>query len=253
MGRYPHNITDIVLKVPRRIRVRHVSEGSFSPSDISGLSLWLKADAGVTLNGATVSAWADQSGNGRNVSQGTAGSQPTYNATGLSSLPTLDFDGGDYLDNTTTDLGTADSARTIFIVGEADSVGGPIVVYRRSVAYLSVMIFEFGGVHYISSDGLTAPSNTSVNSHAERTDPFYSVHRYTGTGNAPSFRINGAEKTYSTGVQTTEGGATGFEIGHNSNAQFWSGLISEILVYDSALSAGDIEDVEGYLADKYSL
>ena len=34
----------------------------FSPSDISGLSLWLKADAGVTVvSGANVAEWADQS------------------------------------------------------------------------------------------------------------------------------------------------------------------------------------------------
>jgi hypothetical protein len=33
----------------------------------SGLSLWLKADAGVTLSGTMVTAWADQSGNGLNV------------------------------------------------------------------------------------------------------------------------------------------------------------------------------------------
>jgi len=33
----------------------------------SGLSLWLKADAGVTLSGSNVTAWADQSGNGNNA------------------------------------------------------------------------------------------------------------------------------------------------------------------------------------------
>ena len=37
---------------------------------ISGLELWFKADAGVTTSGSDVTAWADQSGNGNNVSQG---------------------------------------------------------------------------------------------------------------------------------------------------------------------------------------
>jgi hypothetical protein len=33
----------------------------------AGLSLWLRADAGVTLSGSNVTSWADQSGNGKNA------------------------------------------------------------------------------------------------------------------------------------------------------------------------------------------
>jgi hypothetical protein len=58
----------------------------------SGLALWLKADAGVTLNGATVSQWADQSGQGRNVVQPTAANQPALVTTELGK-PALRFDG----------------------------------------------------------------------------------------------------------------------------------------------------------------
>jgi hypothetical protein len=44
------------------------------------IGLWLVSDLGITLNGSTVSAWADQSGNGRNATQGNASLQPTRNA-----------------------------------------------------------------------------------------------------------------------------------------------------------------------------
>lgn len=51
----------------------------FSPKDISGLTIWLRADStAVTLNGGNVSNWADQSGNGKDVSQATAAKQPLY-------------------------------------------------------------------------------------------------------------------------------------------------------------------------------
>ena len=57
---------------------------------------WVRSDLGITLNGSTVSAWADQSGNGNDYSQGTAAKQPTYNATGgANNTPYLLFDGTD--------------------------------------------------------------------------------------------------------------------------------------------------------------
>ncbi|GAP63451.1 hypothetical protein ARMA_1874 [Ardenticatena maritima] len=66
----------------------------------SSLELWLKADAGVTTSGSSVSTWADQSGHGADVTQGSATSQPTH-VTSLASLnnqPAVQFDGSnDYL------------------------------------------------------------------------------------------------------------------------------------------------------------
>ncbi len=82
-------------------QVVNVSGGStpvppaFSPSDIVGLQLWLKADAGafndagVTLatNGQTVRQWNDQSGNGNNFSQATEANKMTYSTGQQNGLP----------------------------------------------------------------------------------------------------------------------------------------------------------------------
>lgn len=56
--------------------------------------LWLRADLGITLNGSTVSAWGDQSGQGNGVSQGTPANQPTYVAATGGSPAALSFPGG---------------------------------------------------------------------------------------------------------------------------------------------------------------
>lgn len=48
------------------------------PATIPDLVDWHRSDLGITLVGSKVSAWADQSGNGHNLSQGTDANRPTY-------------------------------------------------------------------------------------------------------------------------------------------------------------------------------
>jgi len=81
------------LPLSRKI-FRHRASTPFSPADLTGLSLWLKADAGITLSGSDVTAWADQSGNGNN---GTATDTPTL--TTVSGKTFVDFAGGYFTGN----------------------------------------------------------------------------------------------------------------------------------------------------------
>src|ERR1051326_2457743 len=82
----------------------------------NGLRLWLRADAGITLNGSTVSAWADQSGHGYNATQSTAGFQPTYQASvaAFNNKPTLLFNSPNFLNGSVTTLPTP---FTLLVVG----------------------------------------------------------------------------------------------------------------------------------------
>ena len=68
---------------------RHQASAPFSPIDIAGISLWLKADAGVTVDGDFVTAWADQSGSGNNA---TAIDTPTLST--VSGKTFMNFAGG---------------------------------------------------------------------------------------------------------------------------------------------------------------
>ena len=90
-----------------------------------GLTVWLKADAGVTLNGSTVSAWNDQSGAGRNATQGTTAKQPLYVASADNGKPSVLFDGTD--DQL---LWTAAPAQTIFAATRPSSAG--VKMYCRA-------------------------------------------------------------------------------------------------------------------------
>jgi hypothetical protein len=65
--------------------------GLWTPANIS-TAIWLDAaDAGtITLNGTTVSQWADKSGNNRHATQANAADQPTYGVSNFS-LPSVNF------------------------------------------------------------------------------------------------------------------------------------------------------------------
>jgi hypothetical protein len=93
-----------------------------TPVTIFGASLlqWVRADLGVTVDGSdNVSAWADQSGNGHDYAQATAGSRPAFSATGgPDGKPTITGDGSaDWLENTTLDLpAPATTATSVILV-----------------------------------------------------------------------------------------------------------------------------------------
>ncbi len=72
-----------------------VADHFFKPSEVptANLQLWLRADSGVTLNGSTVSRWADLSGNGHDAVQATASRQPSLVAGRLNGMPVVSFDG----------------------------------------------------------------------------------------------------------------------------------------------------------------
>lgn len=73
----------------------------WDPSLLPGIAAWYVADRGITLNGSTVSQWADQSGNGYHLAQSTPDYQPTYSLTSFNGKPGVTFDGvDDYLSNT---------------------------------------------------------------------------------------------------------------------------------------------------------
>lgn len=91
--------TNTILKTNSTIKT-DVPIATISPLDplsiVTSKSpiFYLNGDLGITI-GTGVSAWADQTVNGRNAVQATAGNQPTYNASGLGGRGTVTFDGVD--------------------------------------------------------------------------------------------------------------------------------------------------------------
>lgn len=104
-----------------------------NPEGITGMKLWLKADAITGLaDGGSVSSWPDSSGLGHNAIQADSGRYPTYETNELNGKPVIRFNGtsqGMYVPDT-TDL-DATAGFSVFVVTTAQRSGAnQVIVYK---------------------------------------------------------------------------------------------------------------------------
>jgi hypothetical protein len=238
--------------------IRKVGGGApFSPADISGLSLWLKADAGVTLSGSDVTAWADQSGNGNNASS-EEGTRPTLVSNTLNSKPVLRFDGtGQKMDLTSSIGGTAYS---IFIVCKnndnengsmffwsTDNNFGKYIASITSETYNASARNKFilaqndagGG----EGESIIAWSSTAVNNNY-----FIGTAMQNGGGKAYSNGSGGADSLGTFSASNTFNLIGGYGFGYELD-----GDVAEIISYNRAVNSTERQQVEAYLNTKYAI
>jgi PKD repeat protein len=100
-----------------------VANAQILPSNITGLSVWLKSDSGVVLNGGNVSSWNDVSGNNYVFNAIGSSSRPSFvTSTNLiNGKPTLSFDGVDdgLVSNKKIVLGT--SGVSVYMIAKINS------------------------------------------------------------------------------------------------------------------------------------
>jgi len=237
------------------------------PTEIQ-TSLWLDAEDSttITLNGTTVSQWNDKSGNGINVSQATATSQPAYSATGLNGKPVIEFDGiDDVLSIGETNLGrnlAGMSAAVVLKWVTAPATSKPLIAFSISGAQLVRFSisgispnYAFGGRRL---DGVSAQTVTGNQSLLTTTTAAISsvVVNYQNT--AVDLYTNGIvdrqTTTFLTSGNTSDTSSFLFNIGKNSStADFANVQVSEVVFTNSALSERQRQQLEGYLAWKWRL
>jgi len=243
--------------------IRKVGGGAqFSPANLSGLSLWLKADAGVTLSGSNVTAWADQSGNGRNASP--VDINPTYNSSDLNNKPTISLSSVAGETNKSFQISgnpMGASGATAFVVNYVDpdvfgsDQNGALLGNFGSAGDGSHWPYGLGeGSVYDSfatdtrKDDLGLPAGiTNWN--------IYSVY---SQNNDWKIFCNGTEfysdssNVYSNAVANS----TSLYIGMQNNAgtnQIFKGKVAEVVVYNRVLTTPQRQQVEAYLNTKYAI
>lgn len=239
------------------------SQVSFSPSDIAGLQLWLKSDAGVldatdtpiTVDNTQIKTWQDQSGNGLDAVQANGALQPVWRdaANGINGKPAVYFAGD--------------------IMATANLTAGVYTIFAVHKATVNGLIYE-RGVSVNTNDGEYLYTTVGYTIAVRRTDgtakisawdhtPNWGVggntlttcHQFDGTHAGHTLRVNGSTLSLTSKGALDPGtvdATAALYIGARSGTVApITGFIAEIVYYDSVLSLADVLKVESYLIDKW--
>ena len=218
----------------------------FSPTDIAGCQLYLKADVGITKDVDNyVSQWDDQSENGYNAVQGTGANQPLLVDNVFNNKPALRFGGlNDFMISNVTDTYT--QPITIIIVYTLSGSGFQAVVSLPSTYYKYCPAYNGSGTFYMTDDSYNLLYSDVV--------PYTTIGTYFWSGLTSKIYKGGAY--INTGNQLVNTFTGNFQIGriaYSGGAGYLNGDIAEIIVYNKELSSTEMDSVSIYLRDKYNI
>ena len=237
---------------------------SFDPRNMqTPLLVWVRADLSTTMNGSTVSGWADMSGNGRDFAQATAGNQPALSGSGQGGRAELVFDGADSMTGSSLFpmLSNASEWTLVMVLGQGWSDTGASGAYQNSPGIITASDSAgYFGAGIVSSDGPgggiynagykeSAPPPGAIQSAG---DPCIFV-LYSDSG--IKSRLNGSAGSTATGAAMLSG-ATTLEIGDSAaghSDEPYDGPMSEVMIFDGTLQNYEIKQVEQYLGDRYNI
>lgn len=236
---------------------------SFTPTDLPGLELWLKADAGVTESGGLVSAWQDQSGNNRHPS---VIASPTLLAAALNGLPAIDFNGTtQYLETTTAPtlaLAGKGACEIIMVMRRNSSDRlDPLLDWSLSAA-ASVLYHDIPSNNFFRVGGRSSLAD-GFNEAADNVifveDNFELVSMIVSPATSMlKYYLNNALRINTSGTfsQSTFATSSGTQ---NTLFAYFDGTataditVAEVLVYSSELSNADKDKIAWHINQRYGL
>jgi len=225
----------------------------------SGIQVWLRSDYGTstTTDNTGVTNWSDFGGNSQAATQAPASTtlQPTYKNNSVDNVnfnPTLRFDGGDWMENTTAPLLASNNFTLIGVTDQtAITQWGSVISYNRSGNSDRPIITNIDATATIGMNRVNInPESPAVTTPA---DPF--IIRTQGNATNVIAQANGGALTSTVGGWAAGSGATpGFYLGrHNITGFLYNGVVSEVIAYNRELTLDERERVESYLALKYGI
>lgn len=265
------NITgNLVFALDGDLSVSYVK----TPRQLSGCILWLDASdtSTLTTEGAGyVRYWSDKSNSGVVATGGglTLANEPLLVSNSLNGLPTIYFDGADYFEIPNNSALQTQNEKTIFVVYKYKKVSNTnygVLIQRGSgdsseemrlavVNNADWIYFDIGnnGGPYIQPTvqniNIRDYAANIITATATRSAGSSTLKLYSNGKDMGGSTINPAN-TPSIGSFIT---SIGKQIEGASNTNFFTGFISEIIIYNRCLSDTERKQVEQYLGYKWAI
>jgi len=239
---YNPMIPNLILPAPlaNPLTTTNTTLITLNPTQIAGCALWLDAaDANsVSVTAGNVTAWRDKSGSGYIITA-TSGSQPTY------TINTISFNGSQFFSTNYTSFPAAESI--FIIVNQSVAVGEGNFIHPNQIGGRQLFINVSSNLETAKASqiSLLSAGTISINNRI--------LIETTNTGTSLNHFINGINQgsttvtAYSGSLATTTIGA------RSSGSSAITGSINEIVIFNSALSTAQRQQIEGYLAWKWGL
>jgi hypothetical protein len=233
------------------------------------LVLWFDAAdlSTITASSGAVSQWNDRSGNGYNVTQGTAVNRPTTGSATLNGLNVISFDGGDGLNRIASSiLGQNVSGLTMYAVHTinafpASGLVGEVLRITRGTSRDTRCIFRSVNAGAMQTGGRTLDGDSfpTVSSSIIPTGkPLIQVGVF-DYANLRLFQyingvLDGVIDPFNTATTTSNTASQAIGVGNNTlGSNNYNGIIGEVLVYHAKHNEPEINAVASYLNQKWAV
>ena len=219
-----------------------VNNAVFLPTTIPGCQLWLDAADRATqvLSGANITQWNDKSGRNNNFT--TTSGTITVGADGIYPNVVIFPNSMTYM--TSASSVTFTTSSSVFIVAKITNVVGGAAAQML-----------FTGININGGDYSIRYNSSGLFGGGTSTTDIGTSSTYFTTGNPG---VTGSLATYQSYhiVDTvfSAGGTSQFTLSSSfSGNRYWFGTVGEVLVYTSAITSAQRQQLEGYLAWKWRL
>lgn len=226
------------------------------PGRLAGCAMWLRADAGVSLDGTNgVSSWKDLSSGGHDGSQTTTLRRPRTSTSGINGQPTILFDasaaGSEQYLSLAGSLSLS-SAHALLVAKNTNAIpsgSSRSGLWRMGSSGATATQFPFTDGKLYDDFGSNARYNEGTPVATVTNAYLYEVRAIAGSWT--SF-MNGTSQF--TNAANTVAWSSSLEIGGNSAVgAFFDGHVAELAIYDHVLSDAERTLLLAYFNNRYQI
>lgn len=216
----------------------------------TGLQIDLDAaHCGIFSDGVSMALWPDQSGNGNDSGQSTAGFRPVLKLNVVNGRPAVKFDGSnDRLTNTAfTGIGAGDF--TAFLVSKSLLLSSDAVCWSMGTNTTNLgMQLGIAGSDNDGTWGFSKVGTAILNTTAPGAAAAWNVTRIQRSTTSLKLYVNGQPTSPASSTPGTMNIGLGYQIGSDlANGEPWNGYVARWLFYNASLTDPQAQPIEDYL------